>query len=1020
MGTTNRGRIYRHGEVGLLRAAATPMSQAPARWPDIADAEACREWLLTVWSSPEVADAIRLASPGLADRVDAICAGDQVSAKQIRRAAESTVRYVLRATGRHTPFGLFAGVAPVTVGPRTSVPWGDRHSVIARVDAQWLTDVIDALESDSELLDRLDVVFNNLAVRRGAQMEMTAGPSRVVMRYTAGLEAVRDAAGAPVRFGELVVKLAEAFPGADPLRARDMLTELVQQRFLLTCLRAPTTVVNPLDRLVDRLDAVDAESVPSVAPRVDDLRRVQADLDRHNLNCPDRADQARLRAGIVTRMHAMSNAGRTPLAVDTRVDCEVQVPDQVAREMALAAGALARLTRQPTGEAAWREYYVAFHERYGVGTLVPLADVVDPESGLGPPAGYAGSVMPTPTDIPPERDALLLTMAWSAAINGDREIVLSEEIIDSLTVGGSSDKRRVPPHVEVAARVHATSAEAVDRGDFALTIAPARSAGTFTSRFTTVATGSGLESIYATVPTGTKSALPVQLSFPPVYPHAENVCRVPTYLPHVLPLGEHRGVDDAAAMVPLEDLAITATRERLLLVSVSRQRVVEPQVFHALALDKQAPPMARFLAHLPRALVASWHEFDWGETARNLPYLPRVRYRRSVLSPARWRLQADDIPSGASEDAWRSAFQQWRQRWRCPSVVELRDGDRALRLALDEPAHVAIVRAHVKRYGHATLTETAKEPTEFGWLGGHTHEVVLPMFAVAETLPAPRIRSLAEVSNADHGHFPGSEGAEWLSAKIFTHPERIDEIISAHLATLTAALGHSECWFVRYRSAIETDHLRLRVRIADLGGFGRAAATVSEWARRLRAEGLMGRLAYDTYFPEVGRYGRAAALTAAEDVFIADSHVVMAQLGRLPAADVDPLTLTALNMLGTAEAFLGGLDQATQWLTAQPAPDGTADRDAVKQAVELARNGTLDCATSWHRDVVEAWEERAAALTKYRAQLPEDADTGPVLEALLHMHHNRALGIDRGRENSCRRLARQTALSLRARRGGDR
>ena len=41
-------------------------------------------------------------------------------------------------------------------------------------------------------------------------------------------------------------------------------------------------------------------------------------------------------------------------------------------------------------------------------------------------------------------------------------------------------------------------------------------------------------------------------------------------------------------------------------------------------------------------------------------------------------------------------------------------------------------------------------------------------------------------------------------------------------------------------------------------------------------------------------------------------------------------------------------------------------------------------------------------------------DTDGVLESLLHMHHNRAIGIDPDVERACRSLARQAALALRA------
>lgn len=83
----------------------------------------------------------------------------------------------------------------------------------------------------------------------------------------------------------------------------------------------------------------------------------------------------------------------------------------------------------------------------------------------------------------------------------------------------------------------------------------------------------------------------VQLSFSPAYARAENVCRIPAYLPHLLPMGEHREPARRATL-PVDDLAITATRDSLDLVTLSDRRIVEPQVSHALALDKRPPPLA--------------------------------------------------------------------------------------------------------------------------------------------------------------------------------------------------------------------------------------------------------------------------------------------------------------------------------------------------------------------------------------------------------------------------------------------
>jgi hypothetical protein len=234
-------------------------------------------------------------------------------------------------------------------------------------------------------------------------------------------------------------------------------------------------------------------------------------------------------------------------------------------------------------------------------------------------------------------------------------------------------------------------------------------------------------------------------------------------------------------VIGLDDLAVTATRGGLHLVSLSRQRVIEPQVFNALALEKQPPPLARFLAHLPRALGATWHEFDWGPAAQRLPFLPRVRYRRAVLSPARWRLDATDLPTSHPGHApWTDALALWRRRWRCPATVELRDADRSLRLTLDQAAHAAILHAHLNRNDHAILVEVP-ETTEFGWAGGHAHEIALPLVTTRPPAPSPPIAVRPVVTNSGHGQVPGSAKTTWLYAKLHTHPERVAEIIADRL-----------------------------------------------------------------------------------------------------------------------------------------------------------------------------------------------------------------------------------------------
>lgn len=195
---------------------------------------------------------------------------------------------------------------------------------------------------------------------------------------------------------------------------------------------------------------------------------------------------------------------------------------------------------------------------------------------------------------------------------------------------------------------------------------------------------------------------------------------------------------------------------------------------------------------------------------------------------------------------------------------------------------------------------------------------------------------------------------------------------------------------------------------------------VGAWAQQLRHEGVAARLVFDTYYPESGRYGHGAAMDAAEEVFVADSQAVSAQLRYLPDTVIHRNTLVAVNMIATVEYFLGDADRAKRWLIASPAPAATAtDRTLLDQALRYVRTDTLRELPGWETEVDETWQARATALASYRRRLAADADTGAVLESLLHMHANRAIGVDRDREATCRRLARHAALAQTAKRAGD-
>ncbi|UGQ15322.1 lantibiotic dehydratase [Yinghuangia sp. ASG 101] len=986
-----------------------------------------------MWAVDAVAAAVGHASPALARAVATICAAPASEARATRRAVVSTLRYVLRMEHRATPFGLFAGVAPARFGDRTTVVWGAGHREVVRADAAWLADVVGRLESIPGVLERLEVVANDTVFLRGGRLVVpypprtgTGAPAEVSVRCTAAVRYAMGAAASPIRCSDLAAKLEAQFP-AGPGRVLALLRGLVEAGALLTGLHAPSTVACGLMHLVGVLDGAEGGQVPAAAAFVEELHGVHGLFSAYEV-ADSPLSRRTARGTLYDAMRSVSKAAGQPVAVDVRADVGLMLPRAVAREAEAVAGVLARLTPHPFGTVAWRDFHNRFFERYGIGSLVPVLDVVDPDVGLGFPSGYLDTEPPSRPALS-ARDRRLLALAQDAARDGVVEIVLDEPLITRLTDEQVADAMRLPPHLELRFRVHASSPSALDAGDFRLTgVTASRGVGTTTGRFLGLldpADRKAAVAVLATLPAGDSDAVPVQLSFPPLHRRDAHATRAPQVLPHTIHLTEHP-INPGG--ISVRDLVVGCDRTRLYLASRSLGRRVEPVVLHALDLRFHAPPLARFLAEIGRAQAAVVTAFDWG-AATALPFLPRLRYGRTVISPARWHLDAAELPgSHGPWDAWNRAMAAWRaQRSTMPARVMLAEGDRHLPLDLDTNAHLVLLRAAVDTAGHATLIED-DGPDARGWFDGHAHEIVTAMTAVGTPgWPAAPPVASSRVIGRDHGRLPGD--SSWLLACLYGHRDRQAEIIATHLPALLTDWNDdshaglrtdSPSWyFLRY--ADPRPHLRLRIRLRDTAAFGAAAQRVGAWAAGLRRAGLLNELTLGTSYPETGRWGNGALMDAAEEVFAADSAALATQFAAFPrpgrAEHPDHRALAAANFVSLAAAFTGSAADGAAWLIEHaPVSSAPVDRAVFHAAVRLA-DPTDDWAALREvpggTAVAAAWRPRDAAVRAYRDLIALDGglNSDLVLDSLIHAHFIRAVGLDKDDERVCARLARAAAMA---------
>ena|GEM_PF-515347 len=1047
MGSRSRPPLYVPVDAALFRAVAAPgasaMATAASSWPgtDSEDVDRWSAWLSEVWALPAVAAAIEIASPVLAARVEEIRRGRRSSARQARRLGLAVARYLARMSRRPTPFGLFAGVGPARFGVEFAPRSTGSDRPYPRADSVWLAAIIARLESMPEVRAALTVTANDLAVVRGERLVMPWRPhghppteaflpAEVSVRRGRAVQTAMASAASPIRFVDVVDALSAELDLPAPA-VEQFVAGLLVHGMLVSSLRPPATCTDGLAHLLDALSGVeDTLERPAVerpandpgedpARIVGELRMIQAELTA--LRDTDEAPTGRSLAAVSRRMRAMCTVVEQPLAVDLRLGRDVVLPELVAVEAAAAAGVLQRLTPEPAGNPSWRDYHRAFLDRFGASALVRVAQLVDPVVGLGYPTHFS-LADPASLDGVSHRDAGLLRLVQHAALDGQQEVVLDHAALDALCEPAAG--KRPEPHVEICGEVLAPTAEALSRGAFSFLITGvSRTAAAMSGRFLDVLPAADrlrMISVSRQLPPIVEGTVAAQLSFPPAHARLENVTRTVPVLKDWISLGEHRG--DQRRGMPWTDLAVTADDEGFYLVSLSRRAVIEPLLTHA-AARQIFPPLARLLHELPRAGLGAVAPFSWG-TAACLLRLPRIRYGRVVLAPARWRIALSDLPDPpAGDQEWGHALARLRGRLGLPRWVTTGRADVLLRLDLDERMDRDLLRAELDRAGEAVSLFEAPEPADYGWADGRAHEIVVPVATTAAPRPAPAVNTAPGpvlVTDPAAGILPGSSV---LFAKLYCHPDMINTILTGYLPTLLDVWEiPPRWWFVRYRDP--APHLRLRLHLdpnGSTGDYGLAAVRVGAWAERLRDEHLIGDLVLDTYHPETARYGDGAALAAAEGLFAADSAAVVAQL----AANADnralyPAAVTAVSLVDLTCAFRGGTQAGMQWLLDhQRASGAPTQRPVLRQAIALARVYCGRCdpdATipSLPAAVLSAWRARREAAERYAVQLatsPRHLSSDEVLGSLLHLHHVRAYGIDAVAERAGNRLARAVALA---------
>ena len=841
---------------------------------DWAAAEDPRRFLDEVLRLPEVDEALFVASPSLHGSIASWRAQPASSA----RLETALVKYVARASGRATPFGLFSGISTGTLGAMTSIELAPRSDYRrrTRLDNDYLFVLCDELLRDPNIRERVTLRPSTSIYRIAGRLRYAAakleGKERnyhlVSVTPTPYLEATLERAATGAKLGELAAPLVD--DEITLAEARAYVGELIDAQLLVPELGVHITGPEPIDGLIAQLAAAGIEH-----GRLVEVRGALAALDARGLRNPP--DSYRAIAASLETLPAKVDLKRL-FQVDMHKPAAITLGKRVVGELAAAIAALSRVSK--FSETSLAEFRTAFSERWE-DREVPLAEVLDEESGIGferaRGPGSEGSPLLAKLAFPPGKvvsqttlrplDALLLRRL------GDREIVLEAKELEA--IAGDAEPAKLPEAFSTMIRV-----ASADEGELVLFEGTGGPSGArILGRFCHLS--QELDAMTRAHHAAEEALRPDAVYAEIVHLNEGRIgnilCR-PVLRTHEI---VYLGVSGAPRehQLTLDDLVVSVRGERITLRSRRLGREVIPRLSTAHNYRLRSLGVYRFLC----ALAGQGSEqvgFSWGPL-QGAPYLPRVRIGRVIVQRAQWNLGTADLEhvtaavkaKAAPAVAIARAVATLRDTHRLPRFLMLAAGDNELPIDLDNPLLVAAFADELAGSSRITLTEMFPAPDQSvarGPEGMFANEIVVtftrkrPPSPGVTRAPAPAIRRVF------------APGSEWLYAKLYCGESTADHVLRELAPMIRNAIsaGDATQWFFLRYGDPDT-HLRLRFAGEPTRLTGAVLPALERVITPLLDAGSIRKLVLDTYQRETERYGGDRGIEPVEKLFHLDSECVL-------------------------------------------------------------------------------------------------------------------------------------------------
>ncbi|MFM7430126.1 MAG: lantibiotic dehydratase, partial [Flammeovirgaceae bacterium] len=373
-----------------------------------------------------------------------------------------------------------------------------------------------------------------------------------------------------------------------------------------------------------------------------------------------------------------------------------------------------------------------------------------------------------------------------------------------------------------------------------------------------------------------------------------NILMRPVLRNHEIPVLTRAAVDDDHT-IPLSDLTISIKNGRIFLRSKRLNKEVTPRLTTAHNFSMNPVPHYHFLCDLQFQGIKGGLSWSWG-VLNDFPFLPRVRYAKTILSKARWILNLSDISTKKeSKDSELEEFVKAHfAKKQIPTTITITQGDNQLPIDIHNANCLKILIQDLKKHKSLILQECLFNEYNLivkGPEGAFTNEFIIPWHKDVPVKSTQQLNRNLKYINGEIGvkQRTYSPGSEWHYIKIYCGVKTADTILTEVVKPLTEELLAegiiSKFFFIRY---YDPDH-HLRIRFKGKGDFyAEVTNKLNEALVSYLEANLVSNIQTEIYKQEIERYG-FENMDNSESLFFSDSVGTLNVLALLEGDEGDQL-----------------------------------------------------------------------------------------------------------------------------------